>query len=117
VSRLHRLSREPEIPIALDSQPLARLPATSRPGAFWTPAVRACGEFGAAGIQKPAQKQSFPGGLILAAGRRLSWIDTANALFHRHADGDAETTKRQPALRLSPRLLAHLRRWERLDGA
>src|SRR5580700_6601559 len=45
--------------------------------------------------------------------RRLSWIDIANGVFHRHADGAAETTKRQPTVRLAPGLLGHLRRWER----
>jgi integrase len=36
--------------------------------------------------------------------------------FHRHADGAAEATKRQPTVRLAPGLLGRLRRWERLDA-
>jgi integrase len=63
---------------------------------------------------------SRPGAILNASwsqGPGLSWIDTANGVFHRHADGEAQTTKRQPTVRLSPRLLAHLRRWERLDAA
>jgi integrase len=63
---------------------------------------------------------SRPGAILNASwsqGPGLSWIDTANGVFHRHADGEAQTAKRQPTVRLSPRLLAHLRRWERLDAA
>ena len=61
-----------------------------------------------------------PGAILNAAWRQApgrSWIDTANGVFHRHADGEAESNKRQPSVRLAPRLLAHLRRWERLDAA
>jgi integrase len=63
---------------------------------------------------------SRPGAVLNASwsqGPGLSWVDTANGVFHRHADGEAQTNKRQPTVRLSPRLLAHLRRWERLDAA
>jgi hypothetical protein len=63
---------------------------------------------------------SRPGAILNAAWRQApgrSWIDTANGVFHRHADGEAESTKRQPSVRLAPRLLAHLRRWERLDAS
>jgi integrase len=63
---------------------------------------------------------SRPGAVLNASWRQgdgLSWVDTANGVFHRHADGEAQTNKRQPTVRLSPRLLAHLRRWERLDAA
>ena len=62
---------------------------------------------------------SRPGAILNAAWRQApgrSWIDTANGVFHRHADGEAESNKRQPSVRLAPRLLAHLRRWERLDA-
>ena len=63
---------------------------------------------------------SRPGAILNASwfrGRGLSFVDTANGVFHRHADGGAESIKRQPSVRLAPRLLAHLRRWERLDAA
>jgi integrase len=63
---------------------------------------------------------SRPGAILNASWRQgpgLSWVDTANGVFHRHADGEEETDKRQPTVRLSPRLLAHLRRWERLDAS
>jgi integrase len=63
---------------------------------------------------------SRPGAILNASwlrGPRLSWVDTANGVFHRHAEGAAETNKRQPTVRLAPRLLDHLRRWERLDAA
>ena len=62
---------------------------------------------------------SRPGAILNASWRPrdgLSFVDTVNGVFHRHAEGDAESTKRQPTVRLSPRLLAHLRRWKRLDG-
>ena len=61
---------------------------------------------------------SRPGAILNASWRQgpgLSWVDTVNGVFHRHADGEAATTKRQPTVKLSPRLLAHLRRWKRLD--
>ncbi len=63
---------------------------------------------------------SRPGAVLNASwheGDGLSFVDTANGVFHRHADGEAQTNKRQPTVRLAPRLLAHLRRWERLDAA
>ena len=62
---------------------------------------------------------SRPGAILNAAWRQgpgLSFVDTVNGVFHRHAEGDVESTKRQPTVKLSPRLLAHLRRWERLDA-
>jgi integrase len=61
---------------------------------------------------------SRPGAILNASWRQgpgLSFVDTVNGVFHRHADGRTETTKRQPTVRLAPRLLAHMRRWERLD--
>lgn len=63
---------------------------------------------------------SRPGAILRASwmhGPRLAWVDTANGVFHRHADGAAVTNKRQPTVRLAPSLLGHLRRWERLDAA
>ena len=62
---------------------------------------------------------SRPGAILNASWRQgpgLSWVDTVNGVFHRHADGEAATTKRQPTVKLSPRLLAHLCRWKRLDA-
>ena len=47
------------------------------------------------------------------AGR--SWVDLDSGVFHRLAIGARETNKRQPPVRLPGRLLAHLRRWARLD--
>ena len=61
---------------------------------------------------------SRPGAILTAAwdrGPARSWIDLERGLFHRHAEGKAETAKRQPTVRLAPRLLAHLSRWRRLD--
>jgi integrase len=41
-------------------------------------------------------------------------IDLKNGLFYRRAQGARETKKRQTPVRLHPRLLAHMRRWDRL---
>lgn len=41
------------------------------------------------------------------------WIDTRGGMFYRRPEARAETKKRQPPVPLPPRLLAHLRRWER----
>jgi integrase len=62
---------------------------------------------------------SRPGAILNASWRQgpgLSWVDTVNGVFHRHAEGEAATAKRQPTVKLAPGLLAHLRRWKRLDA-
>lgn len=41
------------------------------------------------------------------------WIDVDGGVFHRAADGERETNKRKPAIRLPRPLLAHLRRWRK----
>lgn len=50
-----------------------------------------------------------------AFGRSPSFgrIDTERGVFHRRPESRAETKKRQPPVPLPPRLLAHMRRWER----
>lgn len=44
-------------------------------------------------------------------------VDLDRGIFYRRAQGAKETKKRQPPVRLPGRLLAHLRRWERLGIA
>jgi integrase len=44
-------------------------------------------------------------------------VDLDRGVFHRRPQGTGETKKRQPPVRLSDRLLAHLRRWHRLGIA
>ena len=44
-------------------------------------------------------------------------VDLESGVFHRRARGARETKKRQPTVRLPDRLLAHLRRWQRLGIA
>ncbi len=44
-------------------------------------------------------------------------VDLESGLFYRRAPGARETKKRQPTIRLPDRLLAHMRRWERLGIA
>jgi integrase len=61
---------------------------------------------------------SRPGAVLRASwvrGPGLSRVDTVNAVFDRHAEGARETNKRQPTVRLAPGLLAHLKRWEKID--
>jgi integrase len=41
------------------------------------------------------------------------WVDTENGVFYRRAIGRKQTKKRQPSVRIPPRLLAHIRRWQR----
>jgi integrase len=41
-------------------------------------------------------------------------VDLDRGVFYRRAIGRRQTKKRQPPVRLPPRLLAHLRRWKRL---
>jgi integrase len=41
-------------------------------------------------------------------------VDLDQGVFYRRAIGRRETSKRQPPVKLPPRLLTHMRRWERL---
>ena len=43
-------------------------------------------------------------------------VDTAAGIMHRRAAGQAETKKRTPPVPVPPRLLAHMRRWERMGA-
>ncbi|RWG02539.1 site-specific integrase [Mesorhizobium sp.] len=43
------------------------------------------------------------------------WIDLTRGIIYRKAAEQEETKKRQPAAKLGRRILAHLRRWKRLD--
>ena len=45
------------------------------------------------------------------------WVDLDRGVMHRRAAGARETTKRQPPLRIPPRLLGHLRRWREIDAS
>jgi integrase len=45
------------------------------------------------------------------------YVDLDRGVFHRRAAGARETKKRQPPVRLPGRLLAHIRRWQRLGIA
>jgi integrase len=51
-------------------------------------------------------------------GLEWSWVDLRAGTMRRRAPGRAESkTKRTPRVRLGSRILAHLRRWRRLDDA
>jgi integrase len=43
-------------------------------------------------------------------------VDTERGLLFRRGLGERETSKRQPPARITPRLLAHMKRWHRLDA-
>jgi len=43
------------------------------------------------------------------------WVDLEAGVMHRRAVTDRQTNKRQPPLRIPPRLLGHLKRWHALD--
>ena len=45
------------------------------------------------------------------------YVDLESGVFYRRPQGSKQTSKRQPPVRLPPRLLAHLRRWKRLGIA
>jgi integrase len=40
------------------------------------------------------------------------WVDLERGVFYRRAIGKKKTNKRQPSIRVPPRLLAHIRRWK-----
>ena len=44
------------------------------------------------------------------------WVDTERGVLYRRAAGEVETTKRTPPAPIPPRLLAHMRRWERMGA-
>ncbi|MGB6084995.1 site-specific integrase [Parvibaculum sp.] len=54
----------------------------------------------------------------------LSWVPSINAgyvdldagILHRSGSGQRQTKKRQPPAAIPGRLLAHMRRWKRMDG-
>jgi integrase len=56
-------------------------------------------------------------GAICGAALKLTegrgWVDLERGVFYRRAIGRRRTKKRQPSIRIPPRLLAHLRRWQR----
>lgn len=51
---------------------------------------------------------------VPAIGR--SYVDLDRGVFYRLARGNTATNKRQPSVRLPPRLLAHMRRWQRSNS-
>ena len=55
-------------------------------------------------------------GLQFMPNTQGGWIDTERGVMYRRAQGAAETRKRTPPVPVPARLLAHLRRWERLGA-
>jgi integrase len=45
-----------------------------------------------------------------------AWVDLDKGMVYRRGKGERETTKRRPVVKLPKRLLAHMRRWRRIDG-
>jgi integrase len=54
-------------------------------------------------------------GAAMAPTEGRGWIDTERGVFYRRAIGKKKTNKRQPSIRIPPGLLAHIRRWKRLN--
>lgn len=52
-------------------------------------------------------------GAAMAPTEGRGWVDTERGVFYRRAIGRKKTKKRQPSVRIPPRLLAHIRRWKR----
>lgn len=46
---------------------------------------------------------------------KTGWIDLEQGIMHRSGSGQRQTNKRQPPVALPDRLMAHMRRWKRLD--
>lgn len=44
------------------------------------------------------------------------WFDLNAMVLHRAGSAERKTKKRQPPVKIPPRLLAHLKRWKRMDG-
>ncbi len=44
-----------------------------------------------------------------------AWVDLERGILHRSGTAQRKTNKRQPPVKLSPRLLAHLKRWKAMD--
>jgi integrase len=53
-------------------------------------------------------------GTILAL--QWDWVDLARGVMHRRAEGETESNKRRPPVRLGRKILFHLRRWRRMDN-
>ncbi|CAM5546524.1 hypothetical protein ATER59S_04424 [Aquamicrobium terrae] len=66
------------------------------------------------GLYTGSRKQALLGAQWMA---NISggWIDLDRSIMYRKAAEQEETKKRQPATRLGRRILAHLRRWKRID--
>ncbi|CAH1678384.1 MAG: tyrosine-type recombinase/integrase [Chelatococcus sp.] len=56
-------------------------------------------------------------GLTWETSADSGWVDLERGVMHRRGAGESETKKRRPPVRLQQRLLAHLRRWDRIDRA
>jgi integrase len=56
-------------------------------------------------------------GAMFQPAQDSGWMDLDHGVFYRQAAGRRHTKKRQPPIRVPPRLLAHLRRWHRLKIA
>jgi integrase len=46
---------------------------------------------------------------------KTGWLDLEQGIMHRSGSGQRQTNKRQPPAAIPDRLLAHMRRWKRLD--
>jgi integrase len=65
------------------------------------------------GIYSGTRSSAICGAALMPTVGR-GYVDLERGLFYRRAIGRRQTRKRQPPVKLAPRLLAHLRRWKRL---
>jgi integrase len=56
-------------------------------------------------------------GLSWIASTSTGFIDLERAVLYRSGSGQRRTNKRQPPVAIPDRLLAHLKRWKRMDGS
>jgi integrase len=68
------------------------------------------------GIYTGSRKQAILG-LHWMPNVNGGWVDLDRSIVYRKAAGQEETKKRQPASKLGRRVVAHLKRWKRLDEA
>jgi integrase len=70
-------------------------------------------------LSRPSVEEARPNKSEIAAASPVraegrSFVDLNQGIFYRLAQGKRATNKRQPPAPIPPRLLAHMRRWQRL---
>ena len=110
----------------LSSLPVIVKPAASEPRTRWLTRSEAARYLWATRLLGPRQRKRIRRLFLVGwytgtrhaaiCGLRWDMIDIKSEIMLRRPPGVRETKKRTPPVRIEPRLLAHLRRWQRLDG-